>query len=390
MAVPEGTLNLAILDDYHNLFLPILNSLPQPFLSRLSITAIPDTLPAYNHPSTTAAEKEALISRLRPFHILITMRERTPFPAEVISQLPNLKILFATGAKFDGWGLEEAFNRGIPICAAPGKGRTDGKGTPLTQQKKKGVGAKAHPTTQHVWALILALTRNVAEDDANVKAGGWQTGLATGLQGRTLGIVGLGKIGVAVARVGVLAWGMRVVCWSASLTQEAADRRAEEMGLPVEDEDGEKVFKVVGMEELFRTADVVSVHYTLSERSRRLVGKEQLGWMKKEALFVNTARGPLVDEDALLEVLRKKRIRGAALDVFDVEPLPKSSPWRTEKWDEVGKDGKRMRSRVLLTPHMGFVEEERLKLWYEETVENLERWLNGEEVLHVINSKHSE
>jgi phosphoglycerate dehydrogenase-like enzyme len=266
---------------------------------------------------------------------------------------------------------------GIQMVAAPGKGRTDGKGSGLSPRVKldikKGGG---HPTTQHVWALVLGLARNIAADDASVKSGGWQAELAIGLQGKTLGLVGFGRIGALVARVGVLAWGMKVLCWSENLTQERADKLAEEVGLDVEDGEGAKTFRVVRKEELFREADVVTLHYVLSERSRGIVGKQELGWMKKSALFVNTSRGPLVNEAALFDTLREGRIRGAALDVFDIEPLPADSPWRTEKWSESGK------SRVLLTPHMGYVEEGTLRTWYEETAENVERFLEGKELLH--------
>jgi phosphoglycerate dehydrogenase-like enzyme len=248
---------------------------------------------------------------------------------------------------------------------------------------KKGGG---HPTSQHVWALILALARNVAADDAVVKGKGvktgWQTELAIGLPGKTLGLVGLGRIGSHVARVGVLAFGMKIVCWSANLTQEKADQLAEEAGLPIMGggmaADHEKTFRVVSKEELFRTADVVSVHYVLSERSKGIVSAKELDGMKPTGLLVNTSRGPLIDESALLNILRQGRIRGAALDVFDIEPLPADSQWRTQDWTAEGM------SRVLLTPHMGYVEEGTMQIWYEETSENLERYIDGKELLHVI------
>lgn len=196
----------------------------------------------------------------------------------------------------------------------------------------------------------MGLARNIAADDAVVKGkgvpAGWQTELAVGLQGKTLGLVGLGRIGAHVARVDVLAFGMKIVCWSANLTQD-------------------KTFKVVTKEQLFTSLDVVSVHYVLSERSQGIVGRQELQWMKLTGLLINTSLGPLVDEAALLDTLRHGRIRGAALDVFDIEPLPADSPWRNEDWSVKGK------SRVLLTPHMGYVEEGTLTTWYEETAENL-------------------
>jgi lactate dehydrogenase-like 2-hydroxyacid dehydrogenase len=374
-------IKLAILDDYHNIAAKHFAHIEP---SKVQTTAISDTLPSYSHPKTSDADRKALVDRLKPFSALSTMRERTPFPGELLRQLPNLKIIFATGGKFESWDMGTMKDMGITVCAAPGKGRTDGKGSvmsPRSLPMKQGGG---HPTTQHVWALILGLARNIAADDAVVKGkggpAGWQTGLAIGLQGKTLGLVGLGRIGAHVARVGVLAFGMKVVCWSANLTQEKADKLAEECGLPVTGagmtDANEKTFKVVTKEQLFKSSDVVSVHYVLSERSRGIVSAQELQWMKPTGLLVNTSRGPLVDESALLDTLRNARIRGAALDVFDIEPLPADSPWRSQDWDAKGK------SRVLLTPHMGYVEEGTLTAWYEETAENLERLLEGKELLH--------
>lgn len=164
---------------------------------------------------------------------------------------------------------------------------------------------------------------------------------------------------------------MRVVAWSSSLTQEVADEKAAAAGLPVESAWG-KTFEVVSKEELFRRADLVSVHYVLSERSRGVVGRAELALLKPSALLVNTSRGPLVDQDALLEVLREGKIGGAALDVYELEPLPKDSEWRSQKW---GKEG---RSKVVLTPHMGYVEEGTLRPWAEESVRNIEKWGKGE------------
>ncbi|KAG9189889.1 glycerate dehydrogenase [Alternaria panax] len=376
-------IKLAVLDDYHNIAASHFTHIDS---SKVEITVFNDTLPSYSHPRTSDADRKSLVDRLQPFSALSTMRERTPFPRDLLRQLPNLKTVFATGGKFESWDLDTMKKQGITVCAAPGKGRTDGKGSatsPRSLPIKQGGG---HPTTQHVWALILGLARNIAADDAVVKGkggpAGWQTELAMGLQGKTLGLVGLGRIGAHVARVGVLAFGMKVVCWSKNLTQEKADELAVECGVPVTGGgmagEGEKTFRVVGKEEVFRETDVVSVHYVLSERSKGIVDAEELGWMKPTGLLINTSRGPLVDEAALLDTLRHGRIRGAALDVFDIEPLPADSPWRSEDWDVKGK------SRVLLTPHMGYVEEGTLKTWLEETAENLERLIEGKELLHRI------
>lgn len=377
------SLKLAVLDDYHGIAARLFSHIEN---SKLDITVFRDTLPAYSHPNTSDADRQALVDRLKPFAALSTMRERTAFSSALLRQLPNLKVIFATGTKFESWDMATMKELGIIVCAAPGKGRTDGKGSGLSSRSlpiKQGGG---HPTTQHVWALILALARNIAADDAVVKGKGvqsaWQTELAIGLPGKTLGLVGLGRIGSHAARVGVLAFGMKVVCWSANLTQDKADQLAEEAGLPITGggmaDENEKTFKVVSKEELFRTADVITVHYVLSERSRGIVGKQELNWMKPSSLLVNTSRGPLVDEAALLDTLRSGHIRGAALDVYDIEPLPADSPWRTEDWDAQGK------SRVLLTPHMGYVEEGTMQTWYEETAENVERYIEGKDLLHRV------
>ncbi|KAF1829837.1 hypothetical protein BDW02DRAFT_573612 [Decorospora gaudefroyi] len=373
-------IKLAVLDDYHNIATRHFSHIDS---AKVDITVFDDTLPSYSHPTTTDASRKALVERLKPFSALSTMRERTPFPGDLLRQLPNLKFIFATGRKFESWDLDTMKELDIKVCAAPGKGRTDGKGSgpsPRSLPVKQGGG---HPTTQHVWALILGLARNVAADDAVIKGkgvpAGWQTELAMGLQGKTLGLVGLGRIGAHVARVGVLAFGMKVICWSANLTQERADQLSEESGLSVTcGGENDKTFKVVTKEEVFRSSDVVTIHYVLSERSRGIVGAQELAWMKPSGLLVNTSRGPLVDEAALLDILRKGSIRGAALDVFDIEPLPADSPWRTEDW------GAERKSRVLLTPHMGYVEEGTLTTWYEETAENLERLIDGKELLHRI------
>lgn len=189
------------------------------------------------------------------------------------------------------------------------------------------------------------------------------------LAGKTFGVVGLGKLGTAAARIAVLAFGMRVVTWSANLTQEGADERAAEVGL------GKGVFEVVGSKlELCREADVLSLHLVLSERTVGVVGREELGALKRGAVVVNTARAGLVDEEALFEVLDKGAIRGAALDVFWEEPLPEGDRWRTTRWGEEG------RSQVILTPHTGYMFEETMDFWWKETAANVRRFLDGEEL----------
>ncbi|KAI0097888.1 D-isomer specific 2-hydroxyacid dehydrogenase [Nemania sp. FL0031] len=227
-------------------------------------------------------------------------------------------------------------------------------------------------TTQHCVALILALARNIPQDDAAMKSGGWQAKDAMGLSGKTFGTVGLGRLGVSVSKIMHLAFGMRVIAWSSNLTQDAADEKAKAAGLPVTDKTGAKTFKVVSRDELFSTADVVSIQLVLSERSRGLIGKEDLEKMKRSALFVNTSRGPIVNEDELLESGKKGQIRGIGLDVYGLEPLPNGSEWRTTKWGESG------RSEVVMTPHTGYVVGDTIRAWYEQQVENILRWEKGE------------
>ncbi|KAJ4250223.1 hypothetical protein NW762_012038 [Fusarium torreyae] len=270
--------------------------------------------------------------------------------------------------------METAKKLGIVVATAPGRGRTDAVQTTQHQQDIRKGGS--HPATHHTWAMILSLARNIASDDAAIKAGGWQSDMAIGLSGKTLGIVGLGRLGAAVARIGSLAFGMEIKCWSASLDQAKADEMATKLGLPLQDADGHKTFQVVSKEELFATADVVSLHYVLSDRSRGIVGARELAAMKSSALLVNTSRGALIDETALVEATSKGSIRGVALDVFEMEPLPADSPWRSQGW------GKGNESRVLVTPHMGYVEEGIMNGWYAEQAENVERWLEGQEILH--------
>lgn len=367
-SVPPTPIKLAILDDYQGV---ARTHFAQPLGGQFEITEFRDTLPSYSLASTPDHVKQDLVRRLHPFAVISCMRERTPFPGALLEKLPNLKLLLSTGGRNAALDLEAAKRLGIRVTGTVGQLR-DADGKPVASHR--GVDS----TTEHIIALVLGIARRLASDDLEVKSGGWQTGFATGLSGKVFGAVGLGRLGVNVARILYLTFGMRIVAWSTSLTQEAADEKAKAAGLPVEDEDGEKVFRVVSKEELFKEADVVSVHYVLSSRSRGIVGRADLALMKKSALFINSARGPLVDEEALLDTLESGAIRGAALDVYDTEPLPKDSRWRTQKW---GTEG---RSQVLLSPHMGYVEEGVIGRWYDEQAEITRRWHEGEELLHVL------
>ncbi|GMG04741.1 unnamed protein product [Aspergillus oryzae var. brunneus] len=332
---------LAILDDYQNIS-------PAHFAhleDRISISYFPETLNPRDE-----RQRALLIERLQPFDVILAMRERTPFPKETLSALPNLKLLLTTGTRNLALDVQYCASRGIPVAGTGGRP------------------AGVHSTVQHTWALILGLARHVARDDAAVKRGEWQGSLGMTLAGKTLGLLGLGKLGSQVGRIAVVAFDMKVIAWSTNLTQEKADEQAAALGLPAGS------FQAVrDKAEFFRSADVVSLHSVLSERSRGIVGAAELEVMKPTAILVNTSRGPLVEEKALLETLNAGRIRGAALDVFEPEPLPKDSPWRTTAW---GQDG---RSEVVLSPHMGYGDEQ-IHGWYDEVASNLERWLNGEEL----------
>ncbi|KAJ5243467.1 uncharacterized protein N7469_001794 [Penicillium citrinum] len=340
-------LKFAILDDYQGIA-------PAHFAhleSRIEIVSFPKTLDPRD--PTQHAE---LIQRLLPFDVILAMRERTPFGAETIAALPNLKLLLTTGMRNLSLDIQTFTDRGILVAG--------------TEGRPPGVNS----TVQHTWALILALARHVARDDAAVKSGAWQGSLGINLSGKTLALLGLGKLGSQVGKIAVQAFGMNVLAWSANLTQEKADEQAEAQGLPAGS------FQVASSKtDFFARADVLSMHNVLSERSRGIVSHAELATMKPSAMIVNTSRGPLIDESALLQALNAGAIRGAALDVFEPEPLPLDSPWRTTAW---GRDG---RSEVVLSPHMGYGEEDLLNGWYRETAENLERWLDGKELLRKMN-----
>ena len=337
----------AILDDYQGIAPPYFAHLE----SRIDITSFPETLDPRD-----PAQHDELVQRLLPFDVILAMRERTPFAAKTINALPNLKLLLTTGLRNLSLDLQTFADRGIPVAG--------------TEGRPPGVNS----TVQHTWALILASARNVARDDAAVKRGAWQGSLGMSLSGKKLGLLGLGKLGSQVGKIGIQSFGVNVIAWSANLTQEKADEQALAQGLPAG-----SFLVSASKEEFFKEADIVSIHNVLSERSRGILGAPELAVMKSSAIVINTSRGPLIDEAAMLEALKKGAIRGVAIDVFDPEPLPLDSPWRTTPW---GQDG---RSEVLLTPHMGYGEEELLRGWYKEVAENLGRWLDGETLLRLLN-----
>lgn len=277
------------------------------------------------------ATEDAAAGALEGFDVLCLMRERMPLPASLIARLPALKLVVVTGARVRTIDMDAAVARGITVC-----------------HTHAGESAKATP--ELAWGLILSLARSIPQEHARVRAGGWQETVGTTLGGKTLGLVGLGKLGsrmVPIAR----AFGMEVIAWSPNLT----DERASEAGARRVDKDA-----------LFRQADVVSLHLILSERSRHVVSRAEIGQMKPGAFLVNTSRGPLIDEGALLEALSEGRIR-AGLDVFDEEPLPADHPLRTAP-------------HCVLTPHLGFVTEGAYAAFYGDTVDNIIQWRAGRPV----------
>ena len=285
------------------------------------------------------ARTEALVSALVPYDVIVAMRERTAFDADRLARLPRLRLLVTTGMANASIDVAAAAARGVTVC---------------------GTGGLGSPTAELTWGLILALLRHIPEEDQRLKmagraggaalgaGGGWQQTVGTGLEGKRLGVVGLGNLGRRVAEIG-RAFGMDVVAWSQNLSPD----RAQEVQV-----------KPVGKEDLFASSDVVTVHYKLSPRSEGLVDAAELALMKPSAYLVNTSRGPLVDTAALLAALRSGAIAGAALDVYDEEPLPLSSPLRTAP-------------NVLLTPHLGYVTEETYRVFYGEAVEDIAAFAAG-------------
>lgn len=273
-------------------------------------------------------DQATVAKALAPFDILVAMRERTPFPRGLIERLPKLKLLITAGMRNLAIDLVAAKQRGIVVS---------------------GTGMLPYPAAEHAVALMLDLFKKVSGENRLMHEGGWQGAVSESLNGKTLGIVGLGKLGARVARVGQ-ALEMRVIAWSQNLT---VARCAEVGGVALVDK-----------ETLFRESDVVSVHLVLSDRSRGLIGARELGLMKPTAYLVNTARGPILDEKALIEALRADKIAGAGIDVFDVEPLPAEHPLRSLP-------------NAVLTGHTGFVVKELYAKVYGEAVEDIAAWRAG-------------
>ncbi len=271
--------------------------------------------------------EDTVADELSPFEIVVAMRERTPFPSSLLERLSNLRLLVTTGMRNRSIDLSAAKSRGILVC-----------GTELP----------THPPAELTWALILGLVRDVPRENAAMRAGAWQVTCGIGLKGRVLGIVGLGRQGRQVARVG-LAFDMDVIAWSRNLTAEKA---------------AEHGARYVERDELLATADIVTLHLPLTSGTRGLVGAREIALMKPRSYLINTSRGPIVDEKALIDALTHGRIAGAGLDVYDEEPLPADHPLRSIE-------------PAILMAHNGYVVEEMFPLAYGHAVEDIEAWLTG-------------
>lgn len=313
---------IAILDDYQQVALgvPAWQALPAGTRIEVFAAAVPG--------------EDELVQRLAPFDVVVAMRERTAFPARVIERLPRLRLLASTGQRNAAIDLAACRRRGIVVTGA--RGARSARGS----------------TAETAWALILALAKQLVPSHQALHAGRWQPLLAGGLMGRVLGLAGLGNIGGQMAHIG-RAFGMEVIAWSPNLTPERAEARGA---------------RAVGCEDLFRQADVLSLHLVLGERTAGLVSAERLALMKREAVLVNTARAGLVDEGALLQALRERRIAGAGIDVFWQEPLPATHPLLAA-------------DNVVLTPHLGYATLDNLQAFYTGVAENILAWIEGRPVL---------
>jgi phosphoglycerate dehydrogenase-like enzyme len=308
-------MKVAVLDDYQNVALRLADW--SGVRRHAEITVFNDHI----------ADPSAVVERLRPFDAVCVMRERTPLTREILQQLPNLKLIASTGPRNASIDTQTAADLGIAVTAT---------------------GYDSAPTIEFTWSLILANMRRIDREAASLRAGGWQTGLGSNLRGKSLGVVGLGNIGREVARIG-LAFGMKVIAWSQNLTEEKASAAGATL---------------VGKQTLFREADIVTVHLVLSSRSRGLIGAPELALMKPTARLINSSRGPIVDQAALIKALQARTIAGAAVDVFDTEPLPADHPFRTL-------------DNLLATPHIGYVTEELYRTFYGDAAASIAAWLEA-------------
>jgi phosphoglycerate dehydrogenase-like enzyme len=316
MSSKQKRFRVAILDDYQNVALSLADW--SVLDGRATVTVFNDHL----------ADADAVIERLQPFEIVCVMRERTPMTRSIIERLPKLGMIASTANRNASIDLEAAEERGIQVVHT---------------------GYTSAPTIELTWALILGSARNLVAENASLRGGGWQQSVGDDIAGRTLGVLGLGNVGGAVAQIGN-AFGMKVIAWSQNLTID----RAAEVGATL-----------VSRDEVFRQADVVTIHLVLSGRTRGLVGAAELALMKPTSRLINTSRGPIVVEADLIAALKDKIIAGAAIDVFDQEPLPLDHPFRALP-------------NLLATPHIGYVSRGLYARFYQDTVTNICRWLDGQ------------
>jgi len=306
-------MKIAILDDYQNVGLKMTDW--SALSGRAEIAVFNDHV----------ADPSALVERLLPFDVVCVMRERTPLQREVLERLPRLKLIGSTGSRNPSIDMEAAKELGITVTAT---------------------GYSSSPTIELTWALLLASVRGIVQENNSIRDGGWQKSVGQDLKGTTLGVVGLGNVGGQVARIG-LAFGMKIIAWSQNMTPEIAEAAGA---------------RLVSKDELFRQADIVTIHLILSRRTKGIVGTAELGLMKPTSRLINTSRGPIVDEASLIKALGSHAIAGAAIDVFDQEPLPSEHPFRSM-------------DNVLTTPHIGYVTEGLYRMFYADTVANISAWL---------------
>jgi phosphoglycerate dehydrogenase-like enzyme len=309
---------IAVLDDYQHVALSLADW--SVLDGRATVTVFNDHL----------ADSDAVVECLQPFDIVCVMRERTPMTRTIIERLPKLRMISSTAPRNASIDLKAAEERGVEVLHT---------------------GYTSAPTIELTWALILGSARNLVAENASLRSGGWQRFIGDDMAGRTLGVLGLGNVGGPVAQIGN-AFGMNVIAWSQNLTAERAAEVSAEL---------------VSKEELFGRADVVSVHVGLSDRTRGLVGAPEFALMKPTARLVNTSRGPIVVEADLIAALNARKIAGAAIDVFDQEPLALDHPFRTL-------------ANLLATPHIGYVSRGLYTRFYQDTVENIRGWLDGHEI----------
>jgi phosphoglycerate dehydrogenase-like enzyme len=310
----SSPMKIAILDDYQNIALKMADW--SALAAKADITIFDDHL----------ADPEALVERLAPFDIVCVMRERTPLPREVLQRLPRLKLIASTGPGNASIDSSAAKELGIAVTAT---------------------GYESTPTIELTWALILASVRSIVRENEALRDGLWQTSIGEELSSKTLGVLGLGNIGGQVAQIG-LAFGMNVIAWSQNMTPEIAKATGA---------------KLVSKDELFRESDILTIHLVLSARTKGLVGPAELALMKPTARLINTSRGPIVDEPSLIKALRSHAIAGAAIDVFDEEPLPPQHPLRSME-------------NVLATPHIGYVTDSLYRTFYGDVVKSITTWLD--------------